>query len=87
MSPIDVILKAVYEESIKEKPNLGSISAHAVDLDPSVFKETVLFLEKDGYLTNVKKSKGGRGKKVLLVWFNYDTALTKKAADHLVKIL
>ncbi|WP_281172487.1 hypothetical protein [Ectobacillus panaciterrae] len=38
MSPIDVALKAVYEESIKEKPNLGSISTYTVDLDPSIFK-------------------------------------------------
>lgn len=52
-----------------------------------MFKETVLSLEKDGYLTNIKKSEGGRGNKVLLVWFNHETTLTERAVERLEEIL
>ena len=87
MDAMDKILKAIYEEFNKETSNLGNINSTTTELEGSVFKEAALQLEKDGYLIGVKKATGGQDNKILTVWFDSNTSVTRKGASRLTEIL
>ncbi|MFB9757260.1 hypothetical protein [Ectobacillus funiculus] len=84
---MDQILRAIYEEFNKETANLSNINSATTELEGRIFKEAALQLEKDGYLLGVKKATGGQDNKVLTVWFDSNTSVTRKGASRLTEIL
>ena len=87
INAMDKILKAIYEEFNKEESNLGNITSATTELEGGIFKGAALQLEEEGYLIGVKKATGGRDNKVLTVWFDSNTSVTRKGVSRLTEIL